>query len=208
MKTNSLNFKELYPFLIHFYKLKCTERSGWKMKLSIDNAESVADHTLAMIILTLIFAQYKNISISKTMRMIKMVLIHDVGESIIGDRTPESIEIEEKKKIENNAIRYIFSKLSNEKIKKEYLEIWKEFEDNRTDISKKVHLIDKLEMAIQAKYYLDNYSRISKRDVKPFFDSALRYVINNNKKNIKDSYIVKEIEKLDEIEQILLYLNK
>jgi putative hydrolase of HD superfamily len=178
------------------------------MKLSIDNAESVADHTLAMIILTLIFAQYKNISISKTMRMIKMVLIHDVGESIIGDRTTESIEIEEKKKIENNAIRYIFSKLSNEKIKKEYLEIWKEFEDNRTDISKKVHLIDKLEMAIQAKYYLDNYSRISKRDVKPFFDSALRYVINNNKKNIKDSYIVKEIEKLDEIEQILLYLNK
>jgi putative hydrolase of HD superfamily len=141
--------------------------------------------------------------------MIKMVLIHDLGESIIGDHTPESIEIEEKKKIENNAIRRILSRLPNEKIKKEYLEIWKEFEDNKTDVSKKVHLIDKLEMAIQARYYLDNYPKISKKDVKPFFDSALRYIINNTKKNIKeDSDIVTEIEKMDEIEQILLYLNK
>ena len=43
--------------------------------------------------------------------MIKMILIHDLGESIIGDYMPESIEIEKKKKLENFAINNILSKI-------------------------------------------------------------------------------------------------
>lgn len=208
MQKQNLNFKELNPFLIHFYKLKEIKRTGWKVKLSIDNGESVAEHTLAMIVLSLIYAEYNNLPLSKTIKMIKMALIHDLGESITGDHIPESIRIKKKKHLESKAIRDIFSKIPNKRIRKRYLKIWKEFDNNMTDISKKIHLIDKLEMAIQARYYLDKDNKIRKKDIKPFFDSALRYIINNNKKikGIHDGN--KEIKKMDEIEQILLYLNK
>ncbi|HEX5519904.1 MAG TPA: HD domain-containing protein [Candidatus Nitrosocosmicus sp.] len=209
MKKESINFKNLSPFLSHFYTLKNIERSGWKNKLPIDKGESVAEHTLAMIVLTVIFAEYNNYSLSKTIKMIKMALIHDLGESIIGDYTPESIELDEKKQLENMAMSHIFSKISRQKIKKKYLKIWNEYEDNKTFSAKKIHSIDKLEMAIQAKYYLDSNNKINKNDVKPFFDSALSYIRNNNKlhpdRHLSD---FEKWEELDEIEQIFLYINK
>jgi putative hydrolase of HD superfamily len=209
MKKESINFKNLSPFLSHFYTLKNIERSGWKHKLPIDKGESVAEHTLAMIVLTIIFAEYGNYSLSKTIKMIKMALIHDLGESIIGDHTPESIKLDEKKQLENMAMSHIFSKISRKQIKKKYLKIWNEFEDNKTYSAKKIHLIDKLEMAIQAKYYLDGNNKINKNDVKPFFDSALRYIRSNNKLNLHRNLVdIKKWEELDEIEQIFLYLNK
>ena len=104
--------------------------------------------------------------------MIKMILIHDLGESVIGDYMPESIEIEKKKKLENFAINNILSKIPNTAIKKKYIKLWNEFDENKSDTSKLIHFFDKLEMAIQAKYYLDNNKNINKEDVKPFFDSA------------------------------------
>ncbi len=210
MGEQKFNIQEISLFLDHFYKLKEVERAGWKTKLLLDNPESVAEHTLTMIVITLIFAEYNKYTLTKTMKLIKMTLIHDLGESIIGDYMPETIDVKKKKQLENIAISNIISKIPWTTIKKKYFRIWEEFDENRTDISKLVHLVDKLEMAIQAKYYLKNNKNINKKDVKPFFDSALKYVIEN--------YIVKDNNKtpsdldkkhyLDEIEQILLYLHK
>ena len=64
-----------------------------------------------MIVLALIFSEFNNFTQTKTIKMIKMVLIHDLGESVIGDYMPESIEIEKKKKLENFAINNILSKI-------------------------------------------------------------------------------------------------
>ncbi len=210
MSEQKFNIQEISLFLDHFYKLKEIERTGWKTKLLLDKPESVAEHTLTMIVIALIFAEYNKYTLTKTMKLIKMTLIHDLGESIIGDYMPETIDVEKKKQLENIAINNIISKIPWTSIKKKYIKLWEEFYENRTDDSKLVHLVDKLEMAIQAKYYLKNNKNINKKDVKPFFDSALKYVIEN--------YIVKDNKKtpsdldkkhyLDEIEQILLYLNK
>ena len=42
-------------------------------------------------------------------------------------------------------------------------------------------------MMIQAKYYLDNNNnKVNEKDIKPFFDSASRYIIDNNIKNEKN----------------------
>jgi putative hydrolases of HD superfamily len=201
MDKRKFPIQEILSFLDHFYKLKEVERTGWKQKLLLDNPESVAEHTLTMIVLALIFSEFNNFTHTKTINMIKMVLIHDLGESVIGDYMPESIEIEKKKKLENFAINNILSKIPNTAIKKKYIKLWNEFDENKSNTSNLIHFIDKLEMAIQAKYYLDNNKNINKEDVKPFFDSALRY--------ITDSYRVEDnihIQNIDKIEQILLHL--
>ncbi len=203
MDEQKFYIQEILSFLGHFYKLKEIERTGWKKKLLLDHPESVAEHTLTMIVLALIFSEFNNFTQTKTIKMIKMALIHDLGESVIGDFMPESIEIEKKKKLENFAINNIFSKIPSTAIKKKYIKLWKEFDENKSNTSNLIHFIDKLEMAIQAKYYLDNNKNIKKEDVKPFFDSALRYITANYKVKYN-----KQIQNIDEIQQILLYLNK
>jgi putative hydrolase of HD superfamily len=209
MNKKAMNFQEISLFLDHFYKLKEIERAGWRSKLRLDNPESVAEHTLTMVVITLLYAEYSNYPLAKTIKIIKMILIHDLGESIIGDYTPESIEFEKKKIIENNAINKIIAKIPWNTIKKKYFNIWKEFNENKTDTSKLIHLMDKLEMAMQAKYYLENNKNIKKNDVKPFFESALRYVTENyNRKDNKMIAGVDEKQGINEIEQILLYLYK
>lgn len=207
--TYSFNIREISEFLDHFYKLKEIERSGWKAKLHLKNSESVAEHTLSMIVIVLIFAEINNFNLSRTMKMIKMALIHDLGESVIGDYMPEEINLKKKKRLENKAINDIFLKIPWT-FKKNYIKIWREYDDNKTEISKLIHFIDKLEMVVQAKYYYKNYKNIEKKDIMPFFDSALDYIKENyhmkNKSNNTNTPGEKDID--DEIEQILLYLNK
>ena len=138
-----------------------------------------------------------------------MILIHDLGESIIGDYEPKTIEFAKKKHLENIAIKAIIAKIPWNAIKCNYHGLWKEFEENKTETSKIIHLIDKLEMAIQAKYYLDNRKGIKKEDIRPFLESASSYVIQNHNNNDTTNSINIDIGKdIEEIGQILLYLCK
>ena len=208
MNKNKIKLREISSFLNHFYKLKEVKRSGWKSKLPLNNPESVAEHTLSMIVLAMIIAEHNNYASTKIIKMIKMTLIHDLGESIIGDYMPNTIKAEEKKQLEDNAVNNIISKIPWIVTRDNYIKIWSEFRENKTDASRLIHLIDKLDMAIQAQYYMENNKNINKNDVKPFFDSALKYVIDNSKyKNNKTILSPGKKQNLDEIEQILLYLN-
>ena len=208
-KKPEFNIVEISSFLHHFYQLKETKRAGWKTKLQLENSESVAEHTLAMIVFALIFSEYRNYSLNKTIKIVKMILIHDLGESIIGDYEPKTIDLVKKKHLENSAMSTIISKIPWIAIEHKYSKLWKEYNENKTKTSKIIHLMDKLEMALQAIYYLENRENINKDDIRPFLKSASEYVFenhkaNNNKKPIKD-IISKDIE---EIEQIILYLCK
>jgi putative hydrolases of HD superfamily len=208
LKKKNLKIEEISAFLNHFYKLKEVKRSGWESKLLLRHSESVAEHTLSMIVLAVIIAEYNNYASTKIIKMIKMTLIHDLGESMIGDYMPNTIKTEKKKQLEDNAINNIISKIPWLVIRNKYIKLWREFKENKTDISRLIHLIDKLDMAIQAKYYMENNKNINENDVKPFFDSALKYVIDNSmSKNNKPFINRDENQNLDEIEQILLYLN-
>lgn len=208
MNKKKIKLREISSFLNHFYKLKEVKRSGWKSKLLLNNPESVAEHTLSMIVLAMIIAEHNNYASTKIIKLIKMTLIHDLGESVIGDYMPNTIRTEEKKQLEDNAVKNIISKISWIVTRDNYMKIWSEFRENKTDASRLIHLIDKLDMAIQAKYYMENNKNINKNDVKPFFDSALKYVIDNSKyKNNKTILSPGKKQNLDEIEQILLYLN-
>ena len=72
-------------------------------------------------------------------------------------------------KIENEAFDEIINQLP-EIIKSQYLEIWKEYQNNSSKESLFVHQIDRLEMALQAKIY--EKSSLSKKDISPFLETA------------------------------------
>ena len=156
--------------ILDFFKtaanLKKISRQGWIDKLLLDNPESVADHTYSMAIIGMVISDLENYNSEK---IIKMILLHDLAESKIGDITPEQLNKEKKNELENNVFNKIIKNLPN-LIKSQYLQIWQEYQENTSLESKLVHQIDKLEMALQAKIYKNDGH--SQKKLESFFESA------------------------------------
>jgi len=157
---------ELLDFLNNSINLKNISRQGWIDKLSITHSESVADHSYSMAIMAMVISDLENYNSEK---IIKMVLLHDLAESKIGDFTPDQISKKKKENLENNAFGEIIKNLPDS-IKSQYGEIWNEYQSQISIESQIVHQIDRLEMALQAKIYQKKGS--SKEDIKPFLESA------------------------------------
>ena len=166
----------LEDFFFSVLELKNIPRKGWSDKLRISQPESVADHSFAMTIMSMVLANEKNVNAEKIM---KMSLLHDLAESKIGDLTPKEISKDEKTILENSAMKEILSQLPSN-LFEEYQKIWNEFQEKKSKESLLLHEIDKLEMAFQAKKYLNESN---KEKVQLFFDSA--------KNEINDETIIK-----------------
>ena len=156
--------------ILDFFKtaanLKKIPRQGWIDKLSLENSESVADHSYSMAVIGMVISDLENYNSEK---ILKMILLHDLAESKIGDYTPKQLSKEKKNKLENNAFNEIIKSLPDS-IKSQYLQIWQEYQENNSPESMIVHQIDKLEMALQAKIYeKDGYSQ---EKLESFFESA------------------------------------
>lgn len=171
----------LLDFFNSSANLKNISRQGWIDKLSISHPESVADHTYSMAIIGMVLSDSKNYN---TEKILKMILLHDLAESITGDIPPGGKTKKEKKTLENKAMIDILASLPKP-LQIQYLEIWKEYQKNTSSDSKLVHQIDKFEMALQAKIY-QKQSGFEKTKV--FFESA--------KKEIKDPNLLKFLEQL------------
>jgi putative hydrolase of HD superfamily len=158
--------------------LKKIYRQGWIDKLSITKPESVADHSYSMAIMGMIISDLENYNSEK---IIKMILLHDLAESKIGDYTPDQIDLEKKKEIENAAFLKILEDLPNS-LKSQYQNFWKEYQENISLESKIVHQLDKLEMVLQAKTYQDEGH--SKEQLESFYESAKKDIVNPKLKEL------------------------
>ena len=146
--------------------LKRIPRQGWINKLSIEKPESVAEHVFSMSIIGMIFSDLEKYD---TEKILKIILLHDLSESIIGDITPGQIPTSEKRKLENNAMKEILNELP-ESLQNQYNRLWSEYIKNTSSEAKFVHQLDKLEMALQAKCYLNEGH--SKEKLELFFNSS------------------------------------
>ena len=163
--------------------LKTIHRQGWKENLQISYPESVADHSYSVSAMSMILADLGGLN---TEKIIKMAILHDLAESVIGDITPNNIKNNEKKVKENQAMKKILINLPN-RITKLYLEIWDEYQNNSSEEANLLHDIDKLEMAFQAKFYQKN--GISKEKLKTFFDTAKIEIKDKNLRDILSNII-------------------
>jgi len=82
----SEDLQGVFEFISRAGALKRVRRKGWVAKLGVERAESVADHTYRTALISLILAELEGLD---SCRAVRMVLIHDLAESVTGDLTPE-----------------------------------------------------------------------------------------------------------------------
>ncbi len=168
----------LEDFFQIIINLKNVQRKGWKNKLDLKNPESVADHSYSMTLMAMILSEIQGMDTNK---IVKMSLLHDLVESVVGDFTPDEITKTKKHDLENNSMKKILSELPTP-LTDEYQQIWNEFQMNQNKESVFVHEIDKLEMAFQAKTYLNK--GFPKEKLQSFIDSANMEIKNKQLKKI------------------------
>lgn len=140
--------------VINYYvlcnKLKNLIRTGWNdWHVKRDRIESVAEHIYStqMLAVAMYSEYYYDLDLA---RVLCMLAIHELGETIIGDLTQFEISPEEKKKIEREAVHQILGSLfDGQEIEKLFLE----FDDHETKEAKFAYQCDKLECDLQSKLY-------------------------------------------------------
>jgi len=164
-------------FFFQIAGLKKLPRSGWKIKVGLNNSESVAEHSYMMSVMAMVLSDLKSLNSEK---VIKMSILHDWAESKIGDFMPDEIGYDKKSELENYAMAEILESLP-QTIQSDYQNIWDEFLVRDTPESRLVHELDKLEMALQAKIYEKD---VDPERVKPFIISAVEQIIDPDLKKI------------------------
>ncbi len=140
--------------VINYYvlcnKLKNITRTGWTdWKVNRNRIESIAEHVYGTQMLAIAMKSEYNYDID-IMKVILMLSIHEIGETIIGDLTQFQIDANKKEKIEHEAVHKILSSLiDGEMIEKLFLE----FDAHETKEAKFAYLCDKLECDLQSKLY-------------------------------------------------------
>jgi len=173
--------EELIEFSKIVGKLKKVERTGWVTNVGIENPESVADHTFRSAILAMVFSDIKNLDTEKAMRM---ALIHDLSEALIGDWdsfAKKKLGVEKLRQKEEESMEKIFAFLP-ENLKEKYISVWKEFQEQKTEEAKLVKQLEKVEMVIQAlEYEEEGYD---KKRLEKFFDDVRPILKDEELKNL------------------------
>lgn len=162
-------------FYDELFKMKNIEREGWKV-MSRDKAnhgrlESDAEHCFSMALLGLYIMEKEGLKLDQ-LKVLKMILYHELCEIDAGDATPYNMKpISHKKKAEN---------LATERIAREYGmaeidRLYDEFEEAKTEEAKFVKMLDKLDTLNQASIYSKLWNK----------QSMLDEFMNNHKEKIK-----------------------
>ncbi len=159
----------IWRFMEDGERLKLIPRAGW-WYYGIRSPESVADHTLAVAILTFVVASYlKRCGVAiDPYRATVMAVFHELGESRIGDIHLEArryIPAEELDEAERRAYEEVVSVLGE--VGKEILKLYEEFERRENDEALVVRAADKLELLFQALIY----ERHGYRTLQAFWDT-------------------------------------
>ncbi|MGN1063129.1 MAG: HD domain-containing protein, partial [Alphaproteobacteria bacterium] len=127
--------------------LKALKRRGW-INRGCSHTESDADHSWGVVFLAYLYAP-QELDITKCL---KLALIHDLAEISIGDIIPsDSINKNEKHLKEENAM----IQLSNDLQLTELISLFSEFESASTPEAIFVRDLDKLDMAMQCRYFIE-----------------------------------------------------
>ncbi|XP_062223914.1 uncharacterized protein LOC133922554 [Phragmites australis] len=152
-------------FLTLCYRLKTTKRAGW-VKRGVQAPESVADHMYRMGVMALVAADLPGVDRD---RCVKMAIVHDIAEAIVGDITPsDGVPKEEKSRREKEALDHMCDLLGGGSRAQEIRELWMEYEENASLEAKVVKDFDKVEMILQAL----EYEKEQGQDLEEFFQST------------------------------------
>lgn len=183
-----------YNYITVFYQivslLKQKKRTGWLDK-KIPDPESIADHMYRM---SLIAMSLDAGSLEKDEKKpdlslcVKIALVHDIAESLVGDITPKDPTVgkAEKHDREYKTIKYLSSIVEpyNPKYAEELTNLWLDYEYQRNPEGSIVKDIDKYELLIQT----FEYERLHNRKLDEFY--SCRAVIKHKEiQNLADKLL-------------------
>lgn len=149
-KNQFIEFQEKIGYLKHL------RRTGWVVR-GIPSAETVGSHSWRMAVMALQKEKEISQAGAKIDHVIKMCLLHDVGEAVIGDILPEKYQFskskitrEEKNEREKRAIYQMAEKYNFPALKSFY----DEYEEQKTLESQIVFNLDKMDLLLQSYEYV------------------------------------------------------
>lgn len=140
--------KKLVNFFFEILSLKNVSRSGWS-KVGIKNPESVAEHSFCATQISYFLAKMEKVNPEK---VVLMALFHDNGEARVGDLNLIQQKYLSKKNPEKKAFLEQIEQIQDNK---EIKAFYQEYLAQKTLEAKIVHDADKLELCLQAKFYID-----------------------------------------------------
>jgi len=175
--------KKLIKFFITTAASKRLLRTGW-IREKIKDPESVAEHSFALSLMALILADYFGLDKEK---LIKMAILHDLGELVTGDivwargRVVDLDKLESKIKKELKGIEKIFNIIGKGD---EYKKLFLELTERKTPEAIFFWELDKLEVCLQALIYekeqgkkLEEFFIHPKLQIKtPFFKEIIKEI--------------------------------
>lgn len=138
---------DLLLFIKKAEKLKVETRHSWLS--NSDRQESVAEHSWMLALIAM--SVFDSIAIEvDQLRVLKMLILHDLAEAITGDipTFEKSKRQERKQENELRAMESITSSLGSA-VAAEFMDIWQEYEENKTPEARLAQAIDKSEVWIQ-----------------------------------------------------------
>ncbi|KAF8477178.1 hypothetical protein BDZ91DRAFT_688324 [Kalaharituber pfeilii] len=170
-------------FLHIIERLKTTPREGWR-RHGLSHCESIADHMYRMSIISMLCPDS---SINRD-HCVKMAIVHDMAESLVGDITPlDNVHKDEKHSRELKTMEYLTTELlapTNPQIAAEILSLWQEYEDGATPEAIFVKDVDKFELLCQSIEYEKRYG--AKKDFSEFLQVVNRIKTDYVKKWAQD----------------------
>ncbi|EAR7074537.1 HD domain-containing protein [Salmonella enterica] len=136
--------KGCLAFLQEAEKLKSVLRSAHS---STGRAESTAEHSWRLCLMAMIFED--EFAGMDMLRILKMCLVHDLGEAIHGDIPAVERELHPDKSTEEKAALLHLTQSLDEKQRKEILSLWQEYEHAVSPEARIVKALDKLETILQ-----------------------------------------------------------
>lgn len=145
-----MKIKDFYSII---HSLKFTKRQGW---LGRDlEADSIASHVYGAVVLGLWLAEAEGVDKNK---VAKMLLLHDLVMAKIEDVSPSigkfanRRKYSQKQKLENATKKLVADTLPMQ-LKKDYLELFDEFQVQKTPEAQVAREADKLETLLQGEAY-------------------------------------------------------
>jgi putative hydrolase of HD superfamily len=139
-------------FLHILSQLKATRRTGW-INYGVRDPESISDHMYRMGVICMLTNRQSELNVGKC---VKMALVHDMAESLVGDITPISpISKEEKHRRELATMEYLTNLILpfNQTAAEEMSELWNDYENVGSVEARFVKDVDKFELMVQTLEY-------------------------------------------------------
>lgn len=199
---------KIFDFYQTVSKLKNVERTGWNYwGLSGVRVESVAEHSFCCCVLAISILSVKDLGIDVN-KVITMLVLHDFEESVMGDITYFDKSFAIKENLARKSIETLFEDKNNSQ---KFVDLIKEFNEQKTKESIFAHQIDKFQSDLEA-YCYDKHFDMSKADRKCLNDKEIRgfkekgytkvsqFFLQHDKK-VFDDFFLQFVEKLEKMEE-------